>query len=337
MRPIVSSSTPDAPLGVLVTNLGSPDAPTAPALRRFLAEFLWDRRVIEMPRPLWWLILHCFVLRFRPRQSAKLYQRIWTPEGSPQIVIAQGQAEALRLKLAVRLERPVEVVAGMRYGQPSIRTGLEALRDRGCNRFLVLPLFPQYFAGTGGSTFDAVADVFEGWRRVPDVRFVADYHDDPGYIAALAESVRDAWRGGEPDRLVLSFHGIPVRYGAAGDPYEEQCRRTASLLVEALDLPDDKWVLTFQSRFGKEEWIRPYTDKVLADLGREGVSVDVICPGFSADCLETLEEIEIRNREAYVDAGGDTARYRYIAALNDRPSHLTALADLVERQLGGWL
>jgi ferrochelatase len=329
-------AAPAEPLGLLLTNLGSPDAPTRAALRRYLAEFLSDPRVIEYPRVLWKAILHGVILNVRPQRSAKLYRRIWSPEGAPLIAIGRRQQAALAAELRSRFDPPVAVALGMRYGNPSIRSALEALQAQGCTRILVLPLYPQYFSGTAGSTFDAVASVLGSWRRVPGVRFVADYHDDPGYIDALARSVRDLWdHEGEPDRLLLSFHGIPVRYEEAGDPYPRQCRRTANLLAEALGLPYERWLLTFQSRFGREKWLQPYTDETLKKWGAAGIrKVDVVCPGFAADCLETLEEIALLNRGFFLAAGG--GRFRYIPALNDRPEHVRALADLVERHVQGW-
>ena len=224
----------------------------------------------------------------------------------------------------------------MRYGNPSIRAALEELRDRGCRRLLVLPLYPQYFAGTTGSTFDAVFEVLKSWRWVPEVRTVGHYHDDPAYIGALAQSVRDTWtREGEPQRLLLSFHGIPVRYARAGDPYAEHCERTAALLTAKLALGSERCSTTFQSRFGREAWLEPFTDSTLKTWGRAGVeSVDVVCPGFAADCLETLEEIRILNRGFFLEAGGK--RFRYIPALNDRADHIQALAGIAARHLQGW-
>jgi protoporphyrin/coproporphyrin ferrochelatase len=329
-------AAPVEPIGLLLTNLGSPDAPTRAALRRYLAEFLSDPRVIELPRILWKTILHGVILNVRPQRSAKLYQRVWSDEGAPLIVIGRRQQAALETELGSRFDPPIALALGMRYGSPSIRSALESLRARGCTRILVLPLYPQYFSGTSGSTFDAVASVLTTWRRVPALRMITDYHDDPGYVDALARSVRELWeQEGEPDRLLLSFHGIPVRYEQAGDPYPRQCRRTANLLAEALRLPYERWLLSFQSRFGREKWLEPYTDETLKKWGASGIkNVDVVCPGFAADCLETLEEIALLNRGFFLDAGGE--RFRYIPALNDRPHHIRALADLVERHLQGW-
>ncbi len=326
-----------AGVGVLLTNLGTPDAPTSAALRRYLREFLSDPRVVELPRPLWWLILNLFVLPLRPRRSAALYRKIWTEEGSPLLVIARRQAEGLGRLLAQHHGPPVEVELGMRYGQPSIADGLRRLAGRGCRRILVLPLYPQYSSATIGSTFDAVAAELSRWRWVPELRTVSGYHDDPGYVAVVAASIRERWAAdGEPDRLLFSFHGIPRRTFLAGDPYFCHCQKTARLTAEALSLAPDRWQVSFQSRFGREEWLQPYTDETLARLGAAGVgTVDVVCPGFAADCLETLEEIAMLNRDVFLGAGG--GRYRYLPALNDRPDHLGALAALAGRHLAGWV
>ena len=322
--------------GVLLTNLGSPDEPTRAALRRYLAEFLADRRVIDLPRAVWLPLLHGVILNVRPQRSAKLYQRVWMAEGAPLLAIGRRQLAALDAELRRRFDPPPPLALGMRYGNPPIRAALRSLRDRGCTRILVLPLYPQYFSGTTGSTFDALAAELTGWRRVPALRMVSDYHDDPAYVAALAQSVRRVWeREGEPERLLLSFHGIPVRYARAGDPYPRQCQRTANLLAEALGLPYERWLASFQSRFGREKWLEPYTDVTLKAWAAAGVkSVDVVCPGFAADCLETLEEIAILNRGFFLAAGGE--RFRYIPALNDQPDHIRALADVVERNVQGW-
>lgn len=324
-------------IGILLVNLGSPDAPTSGAVRRYLKEFLWDRRIVDLPRPLWWLILNGIILNTRPRHSARLYQKIWTPEGSPLVAISNRQARALAGRLSDAVKRHLHVETAMRYGNPSIRAGLEELEKKGCGRILILPLYPQYSATTTASSLDAVWDVLKSWRVVPEIRTVSDYHDHSGYIDSLAASVERFWReGGKADKLLMSFHGLPKRYSDAGDPYPGQCLRTAELLAAKLGLDGTHWITAFQSRFGREEWIRPYTSEVLTDIAALGSgSVDVICPGFSADCLETLEEIAIQNRDTFLKGGG--GRYRYIPALNDRPDFIEALVDIVRSRLGGWI
>lgn len=323
-------------VGVLVTNLGTPEAPQSAAVRKYLAEFLWDPRVVDLPRPLWWLILHGVILRIRPRRSAELYRRVWGPEGSPLLTHSRRQVEALQSRLREQLAAPVQVTLGMRYGRPSIREAMEELRAAGVRQLLVLPLYPQYSATTTASTFDAVAAVVKDWPWIPELRMVSGYHLDDGYIDAVAASIRDAWNA-EPaaEKLVFSFHGIPKRYFLAGDPYHCFCHATARRVAESLGLDEGRWDVVFQSRFGREEWLRPYADKTLVAWAQEGLkSVDVVCPGFSSDCLETLEEIAGQMRELFVGAGGD--RFRYIPALNDRADHIRMLADLVHQNLAGW-
>ena len=317
--------------GVLLINLGTPDEPTAPALRRYLAEFLWDRRVVEIPRPLWWLILHGIILRTRPARSAEKYRTIWTGEGSPLLVFTERLGEALQAACD-----DLVVAVAMRYGQPSIGGALERLRAAQVRRLLVLPLYPQYSAATTASAFDKVVAELGGWRWLPELRFVTHYHDEPAYIQALAQSIQRAWQQQPPaERLLFSFHGLPKRNLLQGDPYYCECHKTARLVAEALRLPAQRWAVSFQSRFGKAEWLQPYTSEQLKDWAGAGVAgVDVVCPGFSADCLETLEEIEVENREYFTAAGGQ--RYRYIPALNNSPEHVTVLRAVLDRHLGGW-
>ncbi|MES9857944.1 MAG: ferrochelatase [Sedimenticola sp.] len=315
--------------GILLTNLGTPDAATTRAVRRYLKEFLWDPRVVETPRWLWWLILNGIILKRRPKHSAAAYRKVWTDEGSPLLTISKKQSVALQSALERRLDGPVKVVLAMRYGSPSIAQGLEALRAANARRVLVLPLYPQYSATTSASTFDAVSQTLQGWRWIPELRFINHYYDDERYIATLAESVRNNWQAqGRAERLLISFHGIPQSYADGGDPYPQECRMTATRLAQRLGLDDKEWAITFQSRLGRQEWIKPYTDKTLKRWGEEGVkSVQVICPGFSVDCLETLEEIAEENRNYFLSAGGE--RYHYIPALNDAPEHIEFLANLV--------
>jgi protoporphyrin/coproporphyrin ferrochelatase len=323
-------------LGILVTNLGTPDAPETGALRRYLKEFLWDPRVVEAPRPLWWLILNGVILRTRPSRSAEAYHTVWTEEGSPLLSCAREQTARIKERLTAQLSLPFEVALGMRYGNPSIPAALAQLHRLNVRRLLVLPLYPQYSASTTGSTFDAVAATLMRWRWIPELRFITRYHDEQGYIEALAASVREHWHShGRGEHLVMSFHGVPRRYLDAGDPYHCQCHKTARLLAERLGLAPDAWSITFQSRFGKEEWLKPYTDESIKALGRRGLKhIDVVCPGFSADCLETLEEIAVQNAEFFHEAGGDTLSY--IPCLNTRADHLDFLAALALRHLQGW-
>ena len=330
-------------IGVLLVNLGTPDAPTPQAVRRYLGEFLADPRVIEIPAAVWQPILHGIVLRTRPAKTAAKYRAIWTADGSPLAVHSNRQRTLLLGYLGQRLKKaglpsdfcPVEL--GMRYGAPSIDSALDKLRAANAERILVLPLYPQDAASTTASAFDRVSGALRRVRRVPGLRVVDSFHDDPGYIRALAQSVNDYWMKNErPDRLVLSFHGLPRRTLDRGDPYHCHCQKTARLLADELGLDRKQWVLTFQSRFGSGEWLKPYTAATLAALAREGVArVDVFCPGFVADCLETLEEIGIEGRDTFIKAGGKA--FHAIPCLNEHPQWIAALADLAWRQLQGWL
>ncbi len=322
------NSPPENPpaTGILLVNLGTPDAPTPAALRRYLGEFLADPRVTEMPRWLWWLVLHGIILRVRPRPASKKYQKIWTPAGSPLLQISRTQTAALQQALAVN---SIPVALGMRYGNPSIAAGLEELRQAHVRKIVILPLYPQYSSATTGATFDAVSDVLKRWRWIPDIRFISDYHDHPAYIQALVTHIQNNWsQHGKPDKLLFSFHGVPTRFVKAGDPYFSHCQTTANLVAQALGLDQDHWQLVFQSRFGREEWLQPYTDHTLAELGRAGVRrVDVICPGFAADCLETLEEIDQENRQIFLQAGGK--EFHYIPALNENVEHIQAWLEVI--------
>jgi len=320
---------------VLLVNLGTPDAPTPRALRRYLAEFLSDPRVVEIPRLVWWPILHGIILRTRPRRSAAKYATVWTPEGSPLAVWTARQAAGVAKQLAAQGHHVV-VRHAMRYGNPGIPEVMDGLREAGVTQVLVLPMYPQYAAATTASVGDKLWQWARGVRRMPALRFVAEYHDDPGYIAALAARLQAHWQAnGRADRLVLSFHGVPHRSLILGDPYHCQCHKTARLLGEHLGLQREQMIVTFQSRFGKARWLEPYTEPTLIALAGQGVkSVDVMCPGFVADCLETLEEIAQEAREAFIGAGGQA--FRYIPCLNDDPAWIAALATLVERQLQGW-
>lgn len=322
-------------LGVLLVNLGTPDAPTPAAVRRFLAEFLWDARVIETPRWLWWLVLHGVILRIRPRRSAHAYRQIWTPAGSPLMLHCRELAARLQSSLSARLGSNVEVMLGMTYGSPAIRTGLEQLHRNGARRLIVLPLYPQYSGTTTASVFDRVTAVLQRWRWLPDLRFIGSYHDEPAYIDAVAASIREYWRTNERRHLLFSFHGAPRQYLEAGDPYHCQCLKTARLIADRLGLADDEWTTSFQSRLGRGEWLRPYTDELLKKFAQQGPSrVTVVCPGFATDNLETLEEIAIRNRADFLAHGG--AAFDYIPALNASAPHVDMLAELVVRTAQGW-
>ena len=318
-----------AKTGVLLTNLGTPDAPTAPALRRYLAEFLSDPRVIEVPRLLWMLILHGVILRIRPKKSAAAYAKVWTEEGSPLLVIGERQTRAVQEALG----DGAWVKLGMRYGQPSIASALREFQAAGIRRIVVMPLYPQYAGATTGSTFDALADELKHWRWVPSLSFVSGYVDNPLYISALAQSIQDHInQHGMPDRILFSYHGMPKRYLDNGDPYYCFCRKTTRLVREKLGLDEERCLTSFQSRFGREEWLKPYTDKTLESLPGEGIKhVAITSPAFSADCLETLEELDMENRAIFTEAGGE--QYHYIPALNDRPDHIAALVDELRKVL----
>jgi len=333
---IADDNTPQ-PLGILLVNLGTPDSPSVDDVRRYLAEFLADPRVVETPRLIWWFILNGIILRTRPKHSAKAYTQVWSDQGSPLMHISRKQEVALQQTLDECLQEPAKVVLAMRYGNPSIAAGLEQLRQANAQRILVLPLYPQYSATTTASIFDAVSSELQGWRWIPELRFINHYQDDPGYIAALAGSIRSFWREhGEPERLLMSFHGIPQDYADGGDPYPLECHTSARLLAAELGLDENRWAITFQSRLGRKEWVKPYTDETLKSWGRDGVkSVHVVCPGFPTDCLETLEEIAVENRGYFLDAGGQ--EYRYIPALNDSTDHINSLANLTVKHIQGWI
>jgi len=323
-------------IGILLVNLGTPEEPTPPAVRRFLKQFLSDPRVIEYPRWLWWLILNGVILRIRPSRSAAAYRKIWTDNGSPLMLFSKAIAEGMQKELDTRLPNSANVELAMSYGEPSVDAAIDRLLARGARRLLVLPMYPQYSGTTTASVIDAVARKFNRLRWVPETRFINQYHDEPGYIAALAASIREFWKqNGCGTKLMFSFHGVPKQTLLDGDPYHCQCQTTARLVTEALELGDDEWLLSFQSRVGREEWLRPYTDETIAALGKQGISrLDVICPGFSTDCLETLEEIAMQNVELFIESGGESLHY--IPALNARKDHVGFLADLVEKHLGGW-
>lgn len=320
------------PFGILLVNLGTPEAPTVAALKRYLGEFLWDPRVVDIPRPLWWLILHWAILRIRPRIAAKAYRSIWTERGSPLLYLTQDLGAALKDRLAAEGGR-IQVEVAMRYGRPSIRTGLEALRQAGVGGIMILPLYPQYASATTGSVLDKIGEVLRSWRHIPEIYFVSDYHDEPAYVEAVAQSIRDFWQTrGRGEYLLLSFHGLPEKSRSQGDPYFEQCHRTARLIAQALQLKEERWKLVFQSRFGRAEWLKPYCVEALKAFPAQGIhQVDVVCPGFPVDCLETLEEIANTNRRIFLQAGGKA--YRYIPALNAGSGHIEALVSLLDGRI----
>ncbi|HET7650684.1 MAG TPA: ferrochelatase [Gammaproteobacteria bacterium] len=334
MQDLAEGQEAGAPhLGILLVNLGTPDAPTPDALRRYLAEFLSDPDVVTLPRFLWWPILHGIVLRTRPARSAEAYQRIWTAQGSPLLYQTQAIAVALETELEAQLNCAVTVAVGMRYGQPSLAHAIGELLDALPTRVVVLPLYPQFAQATTGSTLKMLNTLGNETSALAVGHAIRDYHAHPGYIAALAASVREHWaQHGRGQRLLISFHGIPQQIADRGDPYPVHCRQTATLLAEALGLDHGDWQLVFQSRFGPAAWLQPYTDETLKQLAASGIkTVDVICPGFAADCLETLEEIALRYAEVFREAGGDNLRY--IPALNARADHVRALAAIVTEKL----
>jgi ferrochelatase len=326
-----------AKVGILLANLGTPDAPTAKALRRYLGQFLMDRRVVEIPRFIWCWILHCIILVVRPKKSAEKYAQIWTKDGSPLLVHAQKQALLLRGFLGQKINSPFVVELGMSYGNPSMQSAIESLKAQHCNKILVFPLYPQYAASSTAAALDAVWKSLLKMRNVPAIRTIRNYHDHPAYIAALAASVRQHWQiNGKPTKLVMSFHGVPKFHLMKGDPYHCECHKTARLLAEALELNKDEYTVAFQSRFGKQEWLKPYLASTLEALGKAKTKrIDVICPGFSSDCLETLEEIAMEGKEIFTHAGG--GEYHYIPALNENEAWIHAMTTIALENLQGWV
>jgi protoporphyrin/coproporphyrin ferrochelatase len=321
---------------IVLVNLGTPDAPTRRAVRRYLKEFLSDPRVVEIPRRIWWFILHLIILPFRSGKSAAKYATIWTREGSPLRVHTGKQAQLLATMLGERGHDAVRVEYAMRYGTPSLPQVLDQLKADGCDRIVVMPAYPQYSGTTTGSIWDAVFTHYARVRNVPELRLVKHYHDHDGYVDALRDAVLEHWENhGRGDKLVMSFHGVPKRTLMLGDPYHCECHKTARLVADRLRLAPTDYVVTFQSRFGRAEWLQPYTAPTVVQLAREGVRrVDVICPGFTSDCLETLEEINMEVRHEFEAAGGQ--EYRYIPCLNESPSWIAGMAEIAEQHLIGW-
>jgi ferrochelatase len=322
--------------GVLLVNLGTPEAPTSGAVRSYLRQFLSDPRVVELPRLVWLPILYFFILPFRPPKTARKYAKIWTRDGSPLRFHTERQAQILKGSLGERMRALVPVEPAMRYGEPSIKRALAQLKEKGCDRVLVVPMYPQYAASTTASVEDAVKAALRKWKPAPELRVVHDFHAHRAYAKAIAKNVTDYWvKHGRPDRLVMSFHGLPKRAVERGDPYQQQCLESARLIATELGWNDARTLTTFQSRFGAAEWLQPYTDVTLRKLGKEGVGrVDVCCPGFAADCLETLEEISIEGRDEFLKAGGK--EFHYIPTTNDTPAWMTALAIVALENLDGW-
>ncbi|WP_371376316.1 ferrochelatase [Thalassotalea aquiviva] len=323
-------NTGNVKTGVLLTNLGTPEAPNASALRVYLKQFLSDPRVVEIPRLIWLIILHGIILRVRPAKSAKLYQSIWTDQGSPLMVISKQQQQKVQQQLNTLYGDDVEVALAMRYGKPDIASALKSFQAKGVNKIVVLPLYPQYSGPTTGSTFDAITNEIKQWRWIPSLHFISGYHDSADYISALANSIAEQFeQHGQPEKLLMSFHGMPKLFLDNGDPYYCFCQKTARLVAEKLNLNSNQYVACFQSRFGKAEWLKPYTDDVLAQLAQDGVkNVAIVSPAFSADCLETLEELEHESREVFLSHGGKS--YHYIPALNDRDDHINSIVNLLK-------
>lgn len=324
------------PFGVLLANLGTPEAPTPNAVRKYLAEFLWDKRVVDTARPLWWLILHGVILRIRPGPVSRAYASVWTDEGSPLMVNSLRQEKGLQIALSNHFNCEIPVALSMTYGEPSMEQAGTFFRESGIERLLVLPLYPQYSSSTTAAVFDRLAKSLKNCPHLPAMRFINEYHLHPLYIQALANSVKEHWKkNGKGEKLMMSFHGIPERYAVQGDPYPEQCRATARALAASLQLDDGEWRCTFQSRFGREEWVKPYTDVTLIEWAKKGLSrVDVISPAFSADCLETLEELVVENKNYFINAGG--SEFHYIPCLNDRDDHINMMVQLVDSNTVGW-
>ncbi|MEO8101689.1 MAG: ferrochelatase [Betaproteobacteria bacterium] len=339
-EPPYQHGTPSA-TGILLVNLGTPDEPTVPAVRRYLKQFLSDTRVVEIPKPVWWLILNGIILNTRPAKAAKKYAGIWMKEGSPLRVYTARQTQMLRGFLGEIVKSPLKVEYAMRYGNPSVESGIDKLMAANCENILILPLYPQYAASTTASTFDEVARVLMKKRNVPGIRLIRSYHDHPAYIKAVAKNVLAEWmKIGRPnfatDKLLMTFHGLPKFHLDKGDPYHCQCHKTARLIGDEVGVKPGDYVVTFQSRFGRAEWLQPYTDKTLEALGKKGTRrIDVICPGFAADCLETLEEIADEGKVTFLNGGG--SEFHYIPVANDTQAFVGALTEIAREHLVGWV
>ena len=324
-------------VGIILANLGTPDKPNARALRKYLGQFLMDRRVVEIPRFIWCWILHFIILVFRPASSAKKYKQIWTSKGSPLLVNAQAQSKLLKEYLSKKFKQPIEVSLGMSYGNPSMKKAFNELKSKNCTKIILFPLFPQYAASSSASAMDSLWRLLLKTRNVPEIRTIRHYHDHPAYINALKLSVLNFWKKrGKPSKLIMSFHGIPKKSLYQGDPYHCECHKTGRLLAEALNLKESEYEICFQSRFGKAEWLKPYFSEVIENLGKQKTkNLHVICPGFSSDCLETLEEINMEGKSIFLDNGGKN--YDYIPALNNNPYWIEAMVEILNSNLQGWI
>ena len=322
-------------IGVLITNLGTPDAPNKEELKVYLNQFLSDPRVIELPKILWQILLKLVILQIRPSKSAEAYKQIWTDKGSPLLDIANRQLNKIQSSFSSKNENIVFEV-GMRYGNPSIPDALSKLQKKQIRRLLVLPMYPQYCAATTGSTFDEVTNALQKWRWIPEMRFINQYFEEKNYIEALSNSIKSFWKKNKkPQKIIFSYHGIPKRYLTNGDPYHCFCLKTTRLVKEYLGLSDDEIITTFQSRFGKAEWLKPYTSETLKELPKQGIkNIHIISPGFSSDCLETLEELEEENKEYFMESGGEN--YHYIPCLNDQDDHINVFVNLIKKHIQGW-
>ena len=323
-------------IGILITNLGTPDKPNKEALKIYLKEFLSDPRVIEVPKLIWQIILRLIILNLRPQKVAKLYKAIWKKEGGPLLLMLKKQKKGIQ-KILKKRSKKLEIEIGMRYGNPSIKHGLEKLRKKGCRKILILPLYPQYCAATTGSTFDKVTETLRKWRWIPEMRFVNNYFEEPMYIDCLVKSIKESWKKfGKTQKVVFSYHGVPKKYLLKGDPYYCFCQKTTRLVVERMKLKKKDYITTFQSRFGPDEWLQPYTDKILEEFPNKGIKkIHILSPGFSSDCLETIEELEVENKKNFLSSGGE--KYYYIKCLNDDPQHLKMLGFLILNHIKGWL
>ena len=323
-------------IGILITNLGTPDAPEKQELKVYLNQFLSDPRVIELPKILWQILLKLVILQIRPAKSAEAYKKIWTKNGSPLLDISKRQLEKIKKSLSASHPNMIFEI-GMRYGNPSIPSALEKLQKQKVRKLLILPMYPQYCAATTGSTFDEVTNTLQKWRWIPELRFINQYFEEEKYIQVLSNSIRSFWnKNSKPQKIIFSFHGIPKRYLLNGDPYHCFCLKTTRLVKENMGLKDEEIMTTFQSRFGKAEWLQPYTSETLKELPKKGVkNIHIISPGFSSDCLETLEELEEENREYFMESGGE--KYKYIPCLNDDYEHIDMFVNLIKKNIQGWV